>query len=101
MSDFEFEDDGGETWALVMPFVACQSQGGPFDDDAFVAGFNMGKLDTELKAKPDFLRSIVTRQTRDQVDLIALSNGYMATFTDADEQWSNVEFVAMSPRLDA
>lgn len=27
-----------QEYDLVMPFVVCQSQGGPYDDDAFVGG---------------------------------------------------------------
>lgn len=96
MGDFEFEDENGKTWELAVPFVVCQSQGGPFEDDAFVAGFHMGKLDTELKAKPPFLQSVVREVTRDQVDLIAMSNGYTATFAEsADPQWTTVDFVPM------
>jgi hypothetical protein len=31
------EPEPGTTWGLVVPFVVCQSQGGPYDDDAFVS----------------------------------------------------------------
>ena len=41
------EDDGME---LVLPFVACVSNGGPYDDDAFTAGYQCGRIDSALKA---------------------------------------------------
>lgn len=34
---------------LVMPFVAVSSMGGPFDDAAYAAGWEMGSLDERLK----------------------------------------------------
>lgn len=34
---------------LVMPFVTVTSAGGPHDDDAYVAGFEMGALDACLR----------------------------------------------------
>jgi hypothetical protein len=41
------EPDGME---LVVPFIACQSKGGPYDDDSFVAGFLAGQVDKALTA---------------------------------------------------
>lgn len=35
-------------WALAYPFTVCQSQGGPYDDGAFVAGFQAGRVDLAL-----------------------------------------------------
>jgi hypothetical protein len=29
--------DDQHEWGMVMPFVVCQSKGGPYDDDSFVA----------------------------------------------------------------
>ena len=40
-------DDESE-YELVMPFVAVTSQGGPFDDTAYVAGYELGVLDGQL-----------------------------------------------------
>lgn len=39
--------DGGEDsdgYELLVPFVACESNGGEFDDDSFVNGFQVGRL---------------------------------------------------------
>lgn len=35
-------------FGLVMPFVVCESQGGPYDDNAYVAGFEAGNLAMNL-----------------------------------------------------
>ena len=43
MEYFEAEDDTG-TYELLIPFVAVESNGGPFEDEAFVAGFQLGRL---------------------------------------------------------
>lgn len=40
------EDDGME---LVMPFVVCQSKGGPYEDVAFAAGWQAGEIDRSLR----------------------------------------------------
>lgn len=43
MTDPEDDDDG-----IFVPFVAIASNGGPFDDDAFHAGHEMGRLERDL-----------------------------------------------------
>lgn len=42
MDDDEQDEEGMAGYELIMPFVACLSEGGPFDDDAFTAGFTVG-----------------------------------------------------------
>ncbi len=43
-------DDAGASYDLVMPFVACVSKGGAYDDQAFVAGWECGALDARFQA---------------------------------------------------
>jgi hypothetical protein len=40
---------GGEPMELVVPFVACISHGGPYDDHSFVAGFQAGAVSKMLE----------------------------------------------------
>lgn len=83
---------------LFMPFVLCKSQGGPFDDTAFVAGATCGALTEELRmlrlsgATPRE-RYIDVRHLP-QVDLIAMAYGYTTTLGDLDEAsgWQVVTF---------
>jgi hypothetical protein len=64
---------------LVMPFVVVASKGGPYDDEAFVAGWAAGELALAMKT----LESIGAEVTRTvptslvpQIDLIAMQHGY-------------------------
>lgn len=65
---------------LVLPFVSCVSKGGPYDDTAFTAGFQAGRLDQRLAvaaaAQIDALGATVYTDLIPQVDLIAMNNGY-------------------------
>ena len=92
-------------YGLVMPFVVCETQGGPLDDRAFVVGYELGHLDAELKTlasygndatRPLPIARYVHSVGVPQVDLIAMRHGYvlMATPWDDDpEQWTLAEFV--------
>lgn len=92
-------DDSAEGgYDLAMPFVLCQSNGGPFDDTAFVAGATCGALTEELAA---LARSGATPRERyldacllPQVDLIAMAHGYKITPGELDDAsgWQAVSF---------
>ena len=74
-------EDSEETgYDLVMPFVACVSNGGPFDDDAFTAGYQAGGLDKALEilaaAGGCELRATVNAALMPQLDLIAMRHGF-------------------------
>jgi hypothetical protein len=91
MSDIE--DEG---YSLEMPFLPVTSNDGPYDDDAYVAGWQMGQLDTALAAMQTqrsrgsfaLSRTIYTAN-RPQADLIAMRYGYTAEFEDnQDGTWT-------------
>lgn len=100
------EDDGG--MQLVVPFVACQSQGGPFDDEAFVAGFQCGQISQALKAAAvigaDRLRFTVRTDLAKQLDLIAMEAGFALSVAEVEEsedhpampEWSFATFENLS-----
>jgi hypothetical protein len=71
MTDEEFSG-----YELVMPFVVVTSVGGPFDDNAFAAGWTCGQVDTQLAAKPAELALSGYTNLREQFDLIAMKHGY-------------------------
>ncbi len=95
--------DVNASYSLEMPFVACRSQGGAYDDDAFVAGWRLGVLYHELRTL--FIsagvcggeavhRAVVRPAEVAQVDLIAMR--YRATVEttprpEAPEEWVCVE----------
>lgn len=69
---------------LIMPFLPVTSKGGPYDDEAFVAGYTCGRLDAALASgAPAFadwfpiLSSLIP-----QIDLIAMRHGYVMEVRD-------------------
>jgi hypothetical protein len=89
-------DDEESVAELVMPFVGVKSKGGPFDDQAFTAGYEMGLLDALLGHAYTF--GIVDRtlrvENREQADLLAMRHGWRAKFADTEvEGWIYAEFV--------
>lgn len=94
------EAEGG-AYELVMPFVVCQSQGGPYEDEAFVAGWRLGQLDRTLEhdatldAPADPNMATVHPAEMPLVDLIAMKHGYTVVavpWSEAPGDWLYVEF---------
>lgn len=101
-------DDPGEEYELVMPFVVVASKGGPYDDDAYCAGYEMGRLDADLDVEMIGLGTITeTRTVRTanaaQADLVAMMHGWRTVKrTDhEDGEWTTLRFersnVEMAP----
>ncbi|WP_280320074.1 hypothetical protein [Nocardia wallacei] len=89
-------EDPQPTHRLVMPFVTVSSNGGPHDDDSYVAGFEMGHLDADLLAAAGVIARVegaIQTVNRPQADLIAMHRGWTATFTDTEvEGWTHAVF---------
>lgn len=81
------DEDQEHRYQLVMPFVVCKSQGGPYDDTAFVAGYRLGRLEENLaprmKAEHDIPLEPADVQ---QADLIAMRHGYTLDVTRAQDE---------------
>lgn len=98
------EDDAAE-YGLVFPFVACASNGGPYEDEAFVAGVQLGRTDQALEAAAliGALRLTFTVRTAlvKTLELCGMARGF-PTITaeqveatedhDAMPEWSVVTF---------
>lgn len=91
-------DEHESGYDLVMPFVNVASKGGPYDDSAYCAGWAMGVLDTRLgELKPVSHTETVRTADREQVDLIAMKNGYAVQFGDSElDEWTFAEFARLS-----
>jgi hypothetical protein len=81
-------------YGLVMPFVNVASVGGKFDDEAFCAGYEMGKLDGRLAAAAvadaTELRALYRSDNAAQADLIAMRHGFeVAEPLSGDHGWTN------------
>ena len=71
------EDEG---MSLVFPFVVCQSNGGPYDDDAFTAGYQCGQIDRSLAAAAAVgatsMTCTVYTTLIKQLELVAMNRGF-------------------------
>ena len=89
--------DNESEYGLVMPFVVCASQGGPYDDRAFVAGWECGALDQVLAVLRPYGATInrwVKPELLPQLDLIAMKHSLVMTVGEMHEEsgYVNVEF---------
>ena len=95
------EDDG---YGLVYPFTVCASVGGPYDDNAFVAGVQLGRIHEALAAaaaiRADRLRFTVYTSLVKQLELVGMAQGFplMAAeqCEDTDEGVSMAEWTFMT-----
>lgn len=79
-------------FGLVMPFVAVASKGGPYDDNAYTAGYEAGLLDARLHyQKPELLPLTVHSANLPQIDLIAMRRGYTVKEGPADDEWAMID----------
>lgn len=95
MDDEHVPGDQAE-YGLLIPFVVVQSQGGPYDDAAFVAGARYGKIAEILHAKPEEFSTYEYPEMVHQLDLLAMHEGYAMKSTPWDEhpdEWVLLEFV--------
>lgn len=97
-------DQDEPEYGLVMPFVVCHDQGGPYDPEAFVAGWNAGVIDALLPIVREHgctVEKYVDPRLVPQLDLIAMRCGYTLTSEPWDEhpdEWTHVTF---TPDADA
>lgn len=68
------------TWGLAVPFVVCTSQGGPYDDESFAAGFSAGRIDAQLQqarlAGADSVTVMARTTLLPQLELLGMHRGY-------------------------
>jgi hypothetical protein len=88
MTDDPLDQPEEEAWKLAVPFVACASEGGPYEDDAFCAGFEAGRiamaLESAIMANADRVRWTVLKTLVKQLDLIAMNAGFVMTVAEAE-----------------
>lgn len=81
-------------YELVMRFVVCAGEGGPYDDAAFVAGVRWGRLDAQMERRSDAeIRLYAEPALVPQIDLSAMRYGYTMTSEPWDEhpdEWTLV-----------
>lgn len=91
-----YDSHDGEP-VLEMPFIACESAGGSFDDMAFTRGWECGAIDQYLKhckhageqPEPRYVPADIV----DQIDLIAMRHEMsMTKTTHEDPFWILIAF---------
>lgn len=86
-------DDTEEVgYEVVVPFVVVQSEGGPFDDEAYVCGFEAAKIDEALTRGRPFITTVVHTANMPQFDLMAMRWGYTLRSERHDDDWTSVWF---------
>jgi hypothetical protein len=87
------EDQPDEGMELVMPFVCVRSKGGPFDDEAFAAGWACGDLDRALafaevsNGLTEYHHGTFRTALKEQADLIAMKHGFNSVVFEVAEGW--------------
>ena len=82
-------DDEDVEYELVMPFVVVASTGGPYDDEAYCAGVELGRLDHDLLTMctwVDQFEALIRLDNVPQVDLLAMQYGWTVDH-DADQAY--------------
>lgn len=79
-------DPGEATYEPVLPFLPVVSRGGPYADEAYVAGYEMGQLEAALRLGDALgetrgvagdLACTIHAANRAQADLLAMHHGYL------------------------
>lgn len=87
----EWDDRDEETFNLLMPFLPVESTGGPYEDTAFVAGYQAGQIDGQLVNKHIAATTyLVFSRLIGQIDLIAMRHGYKFDILHDDGTWAQI-----------
>lgn len=76
------EDDqpGPDGYALLFPFTATRSHGGPYEDGPFVAGVQLGRIDMALTAAlavdARVVEFMVYTDLVDNLELVGMARGF-------------------------
>lgn len=84
-------------YELVMPFVVVTSVGGPYDDDAYAAGWEAKTIQIQLNGLAEQSGSLIMVasiriENQRQIDLVAMQEGWTVTFEYADAYWMTATF---------
>jgi len=94
-----------ESLELAFPFVACQSNGGLYDDESFTAGYQCGRVDSALAAAAAVGANRATFTVTDrvvaQVELIAMHHGFTTISSVECEETPEWSFVTVSTSPEA
>ena len=95
MSESEpIQPDPGERvheYNLLLPFLPVESKGGPYDDLAFCAGYDVGYLHAQMRLGEE---GVITTQVRsalvEQLDLCAMESDWHMQNNGEEDDWTSV-----------
>lgn len=78
---------------VVTPLVVCATQGGPYDDESFLAGCYFEEWWKRLSiGDPEIAAGLVPTGLVPQLDLLAMAHGFDFEAEDKEDGWSFVIF---------
>ena len=94
-----FNDSSGEDadeagYELLVPFVCVESAGGPYDDESFTHGFQVGRLWEELRPREPMSTWFVT-ELEEQLALVAGHHRMVLSKADIDDDASGMPGMAL------
>lgn len=84
----EPDDIHEQTYELVYPFIHTKSHGGPYEDEAFVAGFHCGRIERLMAIASNLGQPCEFEayySLYGQIDLMAAHHGYTVECRRTDE----------------
>ncbi len=94
--------DDDADYGMVLPFVTVASKGGPHEDQAYTAGWEMGRLDADLGqlaqiacGRSATLTVSMRSDNRLQADLIAMHHGFTTSVVECGECSDHGEWVTL------
>lgn len=86
-------------YEIVFPFVNVASKGGPYEDEAYTAGYQMGMLHMFLQGHTHIVHKTTIRTVdAKQAELVAMHNGYTSVIEVSEfDEWSYATFIKANP----
>ena len=82
---------------LVYPFIVCQSNGGEYEDQSFVAGAQFGHIEALMEENNPTIDRYVHSGIVSQLDLAAMYHGYLmeeiVPWEDDPDSWTWVKLI--------
>lgn len=89
---YDAADETEPEYGLLYPFTVCTSKGGPYEDQAFVAGVQFGRVAAAMERQEPLIGPVMVRSDLvPQIDLAAMHHGYTLSAEAWDEhpdEWS-------------
>lgn len=90
-----------EDTEAVIPFITVVSNGGPHEDEPFLAGYQVGTIDGTLRPRiVAAMTCLIYSNLKLQVDLIAMNHGYTCDLLAENEVLAHIGFTRIEREED-